>query len=92
MRLDENSDKKIISCQNEKFIAEKFTLIVYNEERFSQQINLTFTSFLYASKWGITNIKFMEGCSQFTIFDLDTKKCEICDKGFYPIFVNKIMS
>lgn len=59
-----------ITCEGKKFINEKYNIKIVNKGNIlGEDISLYFTSILYNSRWGITNIKLLEGCNNYVKYN-----------------------
>lgn len=79
------SQAAIIFCGGKRVLSEKFNIKIVNENNFGDSLTLVFTSFLYSSQWGLSNVKIVTGCTQFTSYDSASETCSVCDTDSYQI-------
>lgn len=78
-RIKIDSQITSVTCEGKKFISEKYNIKIVNSGRkISEDITLYFTSVLYNSRWGITNLKLLEGCNSFVKFSDKYENCSLC--------------
>lgn len=81
------SQAAIILCSGKRVLSEKFNIKIVNNNNFGNSLTLVFTSFLYNSQWGLSNLKIVAGCTQFTTYDSASETCSICDTDSYQVLL-----
>lgn len=84
-RVKVESQAAIILCGGKRVLSEKFNIKIVNDNNFGNSLTLVFTSFLYNSQWGLSNVKIVAGCTQFTSYDSASETCSICDTDSYQV-------
>jgi hypothetical protein len=77
------SQQTPILCGNRRVISEKYNVKIHNNNHIGNSLTLVFTSFLYLSQWGLSNIKLVSACNHFSLYDESTQACSSCDTDSY---------
>lgn len=72
-------------------VSQKYSIKVINSKKNYNDLTLIFTSFLYNSIWGISNLKVIQGCNQYSLFDSKTELCGKCDPDSYSVQFGQTM-
>jgi hypothetical protein len=71
-----------VTCDGRKVFLEQYHIKV-NKKITSPKVKVSFSSFLFEGVWGVTNLKFVTGCSGFTGLNNNTLGCSTCKEGTY---------
>ena len=71
-KVNMNSHTVQITCEGKKVISQKYKVKVVNNNRVQNDLTLIFTSFLFNSIWGVTNLKLLQGCQGYSMLDSTT--------------------
>ncbi len=80
----ESQPAKII-CDYKRVMSKKFSIKFASNGRVDNRLTVIFTSFLYSSTWGVTNIRLQQGCLGYSLLNPSTS--DVCDKCDSDAFV-----
>lgn len=84
-RVKVESQPTSIHCGATPVLSEKFNIKIENENNIGNTMTIVFTSFLYNSLWGLSNIKLLSACTHFSSYDPLTQTCSLCDTDSYLV-------
>ena len=80
------SQAAVMTCGGKRVMSKKFSIRFAGNGKVDNRLTVIFTSFLYSSTWGVTNIRLAQGCLGYARLDpTSSDQCGICDSDAHLV-------
>lgn len=68
-RVQVSSQIANITCEGKRVLNNKYSIKIINDANIKGNLTVIFTSFLFSSSWGLANLKLVQGCTGYSMYN-----------------------